>query len=266
MKNVSVSLIKELRLRTGVSFVECKRALLEENGDIELSIDNLRKAGMVTAAKKNTHVTNQGVIFAFVKNDAGVMLELNCETDFVTKNKHFINLGKKIISTALDKNIKDINQIKSIFELERTELVFRLNENININRFNYLHGKNIVAYVHSFRIGVLVHADNLDQKMLKNIAMHIAASKPQYLYPENVSKSVFNREYNIQIELSKTLNKPSNIIKKIVSGRMKKFVNSISLTGQNFIINPAKTVGEILHENNASVISFIRFEIGEKII
>ncbi|QCI20960.1 elongation factor Ts [Buchnera aphidicola (Hyperomyzus lactucae)] len=264
--NITASLIRELRSRTGVGFLECKRALVEENGNIELSIDNLRKSGKLSAEKKINNITNQGKIFAQTQNNVGVLLELNCETDFVAKDDAFIFFGEDIILTALEKNIKDINQLKSMFEEKRTDLVLKVGENINIRRFQFLEGENISYYVHGVRIGVLVDANFSNKKILKSIAMHIAASKPEYLHPKNVTNTVFEREYQIQLELAKNLQKPANVLKKIIEGKMNKFVNNISLTSQSFIIDPTKKVGDVLNEYNGCIKSFIRFELGEIIL
>lgn len=265
MKNNINILIKELRSRTGAGFMECKRALIEENGDIELSIDNLRKSGQAQAEKKIHNVTNQGLIFAKVQNKIGVMLELTCETDFVAKDNLFSTLGKEIILTALSKKIENIYDIKNIFQIKKTELISKVGENIKINRFSFIKGSNITSYIHGGRIGVLVSSSSSDKELLKKIAMHIAASKPEYLSPDDISDSVFQREYKIQLELAKKQNKSSSILKKIVQGRMNKFINSISLTGQNFIMDTTKTVGALLNENNTRIISFNRFQIGENI-
>jgi len=263
--SITASLIKNLRSRTGIGVLECKRALIEENGNIELAIDNLRKSGKLSAEKKNNKITNQGVIFSGIKNNIGIMLELNCETDFVSKDDLFINFGKNILSTALEKKIKDINEIKDIFEEKRTDLIFKVGENINIRRFCWIEGENICSYVHSFRIGVLVSGITSNKIILKNIAMHIAASKPEYLHPTNIPNTVWKREYKIQSELVKNLKKPLNVLKKIIDGRMNKFTNNISLISQNFIMDPTKTVGDILNKSNSRIISFIRFELGENI-
>ncbi|QFQ32413.1 elongation factor Ts [Buchnera aphidicola (Aphis fabae)] len=265
MTDISAELVKKLRLRTGVGFMECKRALIEENGDIELSIDNLRKSGKMQAFKKLKNTTNQGLIFSKIQNSVGVMIELNCQTDFVAKDNLFISLGNEIILTALSKKIKKIFDIQNYFESKITELIIKFGENIKINRFGIIEHENIYSYIHAGRIGVLVSANNLNESILKNISMHIAASKPEYIHPDEVPTSVFEREYNIQLELVKNYNKPTSILKKIVDGRMNKFVNNISLIGQNFIIDPNKTVGQVLTENNGSIVSFTRFEIGENI-
>ncbi|ALD15190.1 elongation factor Ts [Buchnera aphidicola (Aphis glycines)] len=265
MTEITAELVKKLRLRTGAGFMECKRALIEENGDIELSIDNLRKSGKMQALKKLKNITNQGLILSNVHNNFGVMVELNCQTDFVAKDHLFISLGDEIIATALSKGIEKMDDINNYFEAKITELIVKFGENIKITRFITINGENIYSYVHSGRIGVLVSANNLNQDILKNIAMHIAASKPEYINPNEVSKSLFEREYNIQLQLVKNYKKSAHISKKIVDGRMNKFVNSISLIGQNFIIEPHKTVGQVLNENNGSIISFIRFEIGEEV-
>lgn len=263
--SITADLIKNLRARTGISFLECKRALIEENGNIESAIDNLRKSGKLSAEKKNKNITNQGVIFSGIQNNFGVMLELNCETDFVSKDNLFVNLGKEIISQSLKNKIQNIDQINNIFEIQRTDLILKVGENINIRRFCWIEGESIYSYVHGVRIGVLVSAIGLTKTMLKNIAMHIAASKPEYLYPKNIPSTVWNREYKIQSELVKNFKKPSNVLKTIIEGRMNKFINNISLVGQNFILNPKKTVGDVLNENNAQIISFYRFELGENI-
>ncbi|QCI18782.1 translation elongation factor Ts [Buchnera aphidicola] len=266
MIDIPALLVKKLRLRTGVGFMECKRALIEENGDIELSIDNLRKSGKIQASKKLKNTTNHGVIFASTQNNIGVMIELNCQTDFVAKDNLFISFGKEIILTALSEKIKNIFDIQNYFKIKITELIVKFGENIKINRFEIINGNNIFSYVHAGRIGVLVSANNLNQDVLKNISMHIAASKPDYIHPKDVSKEIFEREYNIQLELVKNYKKPTNILKKIVDGRMNKFLNNISLVGQNFIIDPNKKVGQVLDEHNGNIISFVRFEIGENTI
>lgn len=263
MNNITAELVKKLRLLTGVGFMECKRALMEENGDIELSIDNLRKSGKMQALKKSNNTTNQGVIFSKIQKGMGVMIELNCQTDFVAKDDLFVSLGNEIILTILSKKIKKIIDIKNYFASKITELIMKFGENIKINRFGVVEGDNLYTYVHAGRIGVLVSAHNINENILKNIAMHIAASKPEYINPDEVPKSVFEREYNIQLELVKNYKKSTSILSKIVDGRMNKFLNNISLIGQNFIIDPNKKVGQILKENNGSIISFIRFEIGE---
>lgn len=265
MIEITAALIKELRLRTGVSFLECKRALLEENGNIELSVDNLRKSGKMHAEKRTHKITKQGAIFLKIHSSVGAILELNCETDFVSKDDLFTYLGNEIISISLLKKIQNINDLKKIFEEKRTDLLLKVGENIKIRRFHYMTGKNITSYLHGGRIGVLVSSNDSNNKILKNIAMHIAASKPEYLNPEDVPSTIFNREYQIQLELSKKLKKSSLILEKIVQGRMKKFIDNISLTKQSFIMNPSETVGEVLIKNKVSITSFIRFEVGELI-
>lgn len=261
--NISISLIKTLRSRTGAGFLQCKNALVQANGDIELSIDNLRKSGQMIAEKKINNITNQGAIFSKVKNNIGVMIELNCETDFVSKDNLFTFFGNEIILTALNEKIDNIEDLKNIFEEKRTNLILKVGENINIRRFCFIKGQNIFSYIHGIRIGVLVNANQLNSNILKNIAMHIAASKPLYLNPEDVSDTVFQREYQIQLELAKKLKKPDNIRDKIIKGRMNKFINNISLTSQSFVMDTNKTVQDILNEHNGHIQSFFRFELGE---
>ncbi|MCC8457210.1 translation elongation factor Ts [Photorhabdus aegyptia] len=267
MSGITAALVKELRERTGAGMMECKKALVEANGDIELAIDNMRKSGQAKAAKKAGRVAAEGIILAEVAADGkfGSLVELNCETDFVAKDAGFIAFGKEVMATVLADKISDIETLKAKFEEQRTALVAKIGENINIRRVSVLEGEQLGTYLHGARIGVLVAAEGANEELIKHVAMHIAASKPEYVNPSDVPADVVEREHQIQLDIAMQSGKPREIAEKMVSGRMNKFTGEISLTGQNFVMDPSKTVGDLLKENNAKVTSFIRYEVGEGI-
>ncbi|KLU15800.1 MULTISPECIES: translation elongation factor Ts [Xenorhabdus] len=267
MADITAALVKELRERTGAGMMECKKALVEANGDIELAIDNMRKSGQAKAAKKAGRVAAEGVILVEVAADAkfAAIVELNCETDFVAKDAGFLAFGKEVIASVMADKNADIDALKAKFEEQRTGLVAKIGENINIRRVAILEGEAVGSYLHGARIGVLVAAESANEELIKHIAMHVAASKPEYVNPTDVPADVVEREHQIQLDIAMQSGKPREIAEKMVSGRMNKFTGEISLTGQNFVMDPSKSVGDLLKENNAKVINFIRFEVGEGI-
>ncbi|ATM94696.1 elongation factor Ts [Yersinia frederiksenii] len=267
MVAITAALVKELRERTAAGMMECKKALVEANGDIELAIDNMRKSGQAKAAKKAGRIAAEGIILAKVSADGkfGVILELNCETDFVAKDAGFKAFGEEVINAALADKIADIDVLKAKFEEQRANLVAKIGENINIRRIAALEGDILGTYLHGARIGVMVAATGADEELVKHIAMHIAASKPEYVKPEDVPAEVVAREHQIQLDIAIESGKPREIAEKMVEGRMRKFTGEVSLTGQNFVMDPSKTVGDLLKENKADVVNFIRFEVGEGI-
>ncbi|MGO2337015.1 translation elongation factor Ts [Providencia sp.] len=267
MSGITAALVKELRERTGAGMMECKKALVEANGDIELAIDNMRKSGQAKAAKKAGRVAAEGVILAevFADGKTGALVELNCETDFVAKDAGFLAFGKEVMASVVADKSADIDALKAQFEEARANLVAKIGENINIRRVAILEGANVGNYLHGARIGVLVAAEGADEELLKHIAMHIAASKPEYLTPDNVPADVVAHEQQIQLDIAMQSGKPREIAEKMVIGRMNKFTGEISLTGQPFVMEPSKSVGDLLKEKNATVTGFIRFEVGEGI-
>ncbi len=267
MAEITAALVKELRERTGAGMMECKKALVEANGDIELAIDNMRKSGQAKAAKKAGRVAAEGVILTKIAADGkyGVIVELNCETDFVAKDAGFKAFGEEVATAALNERITDVDVLKAKFEEQRTTLVAKIGENINIRRIAIQEGDVLGAYLHGARIGVLVAATGADEELVKHVAMHIAASKPEYVKAEDVPADVVAREHQIQLDIAMQSGKPREIAEKMVEGRMRKFTGEISLTGQHFVMDPNKTVGDLLKEHKADVISFIRFEVGEGI-
>ncbi len=265
MADITAALVKELRERTGAGMMECKKALVEAKGDIELAIDNMRKNGQAKAAKKSGRVAAEGVILTSVQGKSGVIVELNCETDFVAKDAGFQAFGQEVLAAAVAENLTDIDALKAKFEEQRTALVAKIGENINIRRVARLDGDVVGAYLHGARIGVLVAATGADEELVKHIAMHVAASKPDYVKPTDVPADVVEREHQIQLDIAMQSGKPREIAEKMVKGRMDKFTGEVSLTGQSFVMDPSKTVGQLLKEKGADVVNFIRFEVGEGI-
>ncbi|MDX5627999.1 MULTISPECIES: translation elongation factor Ts [unclassified Brenneria] len=267
MAEITAALVKELRERTGAGMMECKKALVEANGDIELAIDNMRKSGQAKAAKKAGRVAAEGIILTQISADGkyGVIVELNCETDFVAKDAGFKAFGEEVATAALNDRIADVEALKAKFEEQRTALVAKIGENINIRRIAILEGDALGSYLHGARIGVLVAATGADEELIKHIAMHIAASKPEYVKAEDVPADVVAREHQIQLDIAMQSGKPREIAEKMVEGRMRKFTGEISLSGQHFVMDPSKTVGDLLKEHKADVTSFVRFEVGEGI-
>ena len=260
---VTAALVKELRERTGAGMMDCKKALTETNGDIELAIENMRKSGAAKAAKKAGNIAAEGTILIKEGNGFAALLEVNCQTDFVAKDSNFLGFANEVLDAAAESKA-DIDALKAQFEETRVALVAKIGENINVRRVEYIDGEKLSSYRHGDRIGVVVVGD-ADEETLKHVAMHVAASKPEFVNPEDVPADVVEKEKAVQIDIAMNEGKPAEIAEKMVVGRMKKFTGEISLTGQAFIMEPKKTVGEILKEKGATVTNFIRLEVGEGI-
>ena len=260
---VTAALVKELRERTGAGMMDCKKALTETNGDIELAIENMRKSGAAKAAKKAGNIAAEGTILIKEGNGFAALLEVNCQTDFVAKDSNFLGFANEVLDAAVESKA-DIEALKAQFEETRVALVAKIGENINVRRVEYIDGDKLSSYRHGDRIGVVVVGD-ADEETLKQVAMHVAASKPEFVNPEDVPADVVEKEKAVQIDIAMNEGKPAEIAEKMVVGRMKKFTGEISLTGQAFIMEPKKTVGEILKEKGATVSNFIRLEVGEGI-
>ncbi|MCF1426415.1 MAG: translation elongation factor Ts [Shewanella sp.] len=260
---ITAALVKELRDRTGAGMMDCKKALTETNGDIELAIENMRKSGAAKAAKKAGNIAAEGTILIKQGEGFAALIEVNCQTDFVAKDSNFLAFANGVLDAAAAGKVA-IDDLKAQFEEARVALVAKIGENINVRRVEYIDGSNLATYRHGDRIGVVVTGD-ADEETLKHIAMHVAASKPEYVTPEDVPAEVVAKEREVQVEIAMNEGKPKEIAEKMVEGRMKKFTGEVSLTGQPFIMEPKKTVGEILKEKGATVTNFIRLEVGEGI-
>ncbi|MDD1795241.1 translation elongation factor Ts [Enterovibrio makurazakiensis] len=263
MATVTAALVKELRERTGAGMMECKKALVEANADIELAIENMRKSGAAKAAKKAGNIAAEGAIIIKDADGVAVLVEVNCQTDFVAKDGNFSAFANEVAEAALASKAT-VEELQAQFEEARIALVTKIGENISIRRVQYVQGASIASYRHGERIGVVVAGEG-DAEVLKHVAMHVAASKPEFVTPEDVPADVVAKEQQIQVEIAMNEGKPQEIAEKMVVGRMKKFTGEVSLTGQPFIMEPKKSVGEFLKEKGASVSSFVRLEVGEGI-
>jgi elongation factor Ts len=268
---VTAALVKELRERTAAGMLDCKKALVETDGDIELAIENMRKNGQAKAAKKAGRIAAEGVILTKVANGVATMMEVNSETDFVARDDGFIKFGQQLIEVASANKINDMDTLNNtevdgvkISDLRDT-LVAKIGENISPRRVISVEGDNLGAYVHGARIGVVAILQGGDEELAKDIAMHVAASNPQFVKPDQVPAEVVAKEKEIQLDIALQSGKPAEIAEKMVSGRMKKFTGEISLTGQPFIKDPSMLVADLLKSKGADVINFVRFEVGEGI-
>ncbi|AAF95403.1 TPA: elongation factor Ts [Vibrio cholerae] len=260
---VTAALVKELRERTGAGMMECKKALVETNGDIELAIENMRKSGAAKAAKKAGNIAAEGTIMIKEGEGIAALVEVNCQTDFVAKDSNFVAFANQVTDAALASKAS-VEELQAQFEEARVALVAKIGENINIRRVQYVEGEALATYRHGDRIGVVV-AGSADVETLKHVAMHVAASRPEFLTPDDVPAEVVAKEREVQVGIAMNEGKSKEIAEKMVEGRMKKFTGEVSLTGQPFVMEPKKTVGEILAEKGATVSAFIRLEVGEGI-
>ncbi|OIN07760.1 translation elongation factor Ts [Oceanisphaera psychrotolerans] len=272
MATITAALVKELRERTGAGMMDCKKALTEANGDIEQAIEDMRKSGQAKAAKKAGRIAAEGIILMRQAGSTAVMIELNSETDFVAKDAGFRAFGDKIADIALANKINDLDALKAAeyengesVETTLTNLIAKIGENMSLRRIVLVEGDNLTTYLHGTRIGVIANLKGGDEEVAKDVAMHVAASNPQFVKPEDVSEEVVAKEREIQVDIAINSGKPKEIAEKMVEGRMKKFTGEISLTGQPFVKDPSISVADLLKQKGADAIGFVRFEVGEGI-
>jgi elongation factor Ts len=275
--NISASLVKDLRERTGSGMMECKKALVEANGDLEAAIEIMRKTGLAKADKKSSRTAAEGCIRVQASADgkSAAMAEINCETDFVAKNEEFIAFADQVARCILISAPADIEAVLAAkpegldigVDERRKELVAKLGENVNVRRFErYVSATGLTAsYLHGARIGVLVEIEGGDAGLGKDIAMHVAASKPVCVDESGVSPELIAKEKEIYLAQAADSGKPANIVEKMVEGRIKKFLGEITLAGQPFVKDPEQTVGALLKSKSATVARFVRLEVGEGI-
>ena len=270
--SITAQMVKELRLKSSAGMMDCKKALNDANGDIEVAIEVMRKSGAAKAAKKAGRIAAEGIIS--IKQNEGeiVILEVNCETDFVAKDENFLSFVDEILEVITKQDVTDVDDLlhKSIndqtIEEKIQQLTAKIGEKLSIRRFEKSKiNKKVGTYLHGKRIGVIVEIEGGDDNLAKDIAMHIAASKPLYVDSKEVSSSVLDKEKEIYIAQAQESGKPDDIIEKMVEGRLKKFVKEITLLGQPFVKDSEQSVEKILKSANAKVLSFIRYEVGEGI-
>lgn len=273
--SITAAMVKELREITGAGMMECKKALVETNGNIEVAIENMRKSGAAKAAKKSGRVAADGIIkvATTADNKQAVIVEVNCETDFVAKDESFLGFTDLVVQAALENQVADIEALNALevdgksIEQSRTELVAKIGENIQVRRVQLISVSEgqVGHYSHGKNIGVVVAATGADDELIKDLAMHIAAANPEYVSEDQVPAEQLEKEKEILIAQSQDSGKPADIIEKMVGGRIRKYLAEITLKGQPFVKDPDMTVEKLLNAKNADVIEFVRFEVGEGI-
>lgn len=269
MAAISASMVKELRERTSLGMMECKKALTEADGDVELAIENLRKASGLKAAKKADRTAADGVVAMKVADDNSyaVVLEVNSETDFVARDSGFLAFVQSVLDKAFDSKQLDVKELMNgDLESAREALVQKIGENISVRRVILVEGGVVDGYVHSNnRIASVTQLDGGNADLARDIAMHIAAVNPQVVKPEDMPADLVEKEKEIIKAQPDMEGKPAEIVEKMMGGRIKKFLKESSLLEQPFVKNPEITVGKLAQEAGASVVSFVRLEVGEGI-
>jgi len=271
---ITASLVKELRERTGSGMMECKKALVESDGDIEAAAEAMRKSGAAKADKKAGRVAADGAIKVIVTEDrkTAVILEINSETDFVAKDDNFQAFVDGVLQTILQQKPSDVKELAGLsiadgetVEEARQVLISKIGENIQVRRFEIVQSdQGVSSYLHGARIGVLVNS-SATAEMGRDIAMHVAAVNPQFTDEKAVPVEFIEKEKGILIAQAQDSGKPPEIIEKMIQGRLKKFLAEITLIDQPFVKDPDQTVGQLLSTADASVSSFTRYEVGEGI-
>ncbi len=274
MATITASLVKELRDRTGLGMMECKKALAETDGDIEVAIDNLRKSGATKAAKKASNIAAEGAILVANAADgkSALLLEVNSQTDFVARDANFTAFAKQVAELALAANETDVAKISALaygeglsVEEARVALIQKIGENIQIRRAVLVQGEVAATYAHGIKIGVAVVLTGGDAELGRDVAMHVAASNPMVVNPADVPADLLSREKEIYAAKARESGKPENIVEKMIEGSLKKYLAEVSLTEQAFVKDPDVTVGALVKKAGASINSFIRLEVGEGI-
>jgi elongation factor Ts len=272
MANITASMVKELRERTGLGMMDCKKALAEADGDMEKAIEDLRKASGLKAAKKASRVAAEGVVLTKIDDEGtyGVILEVNSETDFVARDDNFLAFADQALDAAFTNREADVAAIlDSGVEEARQALVQKIGENINVRRVGRIglegDGGIVESYIHNNKIGVLIALQGGDEALARDVAMHIAAVNPMVVRAEDVPEDVLAKESEIYSAQARESGKPEEIIEKMIQGRLRKFIAEVTLLEQPFVKDPDTTIGALLKQSDADVVSFLRFEVGEGI-
>ncbi|CAG69059.1 translation elongation factor Ts [Acinetobacter baylyi] len=271
MTAITASMVKELRDRTGLAMMECKKALTEANGDIELAIDNLRKSGQAKAAKKAGNIAADGAITIVQDGNKAVLVEVNCQTDFVAKDENFSNFSNAVAKAILASGETDAEKVAELkledgqsVEEARIALVQKIGENIQVRRAKIVEGENLAVYKHGLRIGVVVSYTG-SAETGKGIAMHVAAFNPVAVSAEAVPADLVAKEKEIAEAKAIESGKPANIVEKMVSGSVEKYLNEVALDRQMYVIDNDKKVADVLKATATNIVEFVRFEVGEGI-
>lgn len=271
---ISAGMVKEVRERSGAGMMECKKALVETDGDIEAALKYLRKSGAAKAAKRAGRIAAEGTVIAVVDGSRSVLVEVNSETDFVAKDDNFTQFTQSVAAILLRHRPQDLEALASAvsdngesIEEMRTNLITKIGENISVRRFDYVDFDEgiIESYIHGNRIGVLVAMEGGTRDLARDIAMQVAASSPVCIGEDDVTEELLSKEREIQVAQAEQSGKPPQIVEKMVDGRLKKFINEITLLGQAFVKDTDRTVAQLLDASDAKVRHFIRYEVGEGI-
>ena len=275
MAEITASMVKELRERTGAGMMECKKALTESNGDIDAAAEALRKSGLAKADKKASRVAAEGRVATAQSGGKAVLVEVNSETDFVAKDDNFVKFTAAVAEAALSVEGTDVEALKDAklasgetVEEARAALIAKIGENIQIRRIARVDtGNNVASYVHGGRIGVLVEVKGGDEELARGLAMHIAAMNPPHNKASDVPAEFIEKEKEIELAKmsEKDRSKPAEILEKIISGKINKIVNEVTLYGQPYVLDTNQTVEQTLKAAGAEVIGFQRLEVGEGI-
>jgi len=270
---ISAAMVKELRERTGAGMMECKKALVEANGDLDAAAEVLRVSGQAKADKKSSRVAADGRVVVAQDGNKAVIVEINSETDFVAKDENFIAFAEAVAKAAMSADTIDVTALADqdigdgrTVEAARTELIAKVGENIGVRRIGRIESDGVIAsYTHGARIGAVVALDGGDEALARDIAMHVAAINPAFIDESGVPAETLENERRIETEKAQGSGKPPEIIEKMVNGRVNKYLKEITLIGQPFVKDPDISVGKLLSDASAKVTSFVRFEVGEGI-
>ncbi len=271
--NITASMVKELRERSGAGMMECKKALTEKGGDIEAAMEHLRITGMAKADKKSDRVAAEGRIVLAQGEHTAVLVEINSETDFVAKDENFNTFAEEVAKTAISSGAQDVEALRAAntsygktVEEGRQWLVSKVGENVQLRRMARVDSDNTIgAYAHGGRIGVLVDLKGGDAELARGLAMHIAAMNPPYISAAQVPAEIVQKEKDIAMAQVKDTGKPAEILEKMIAGKVNKALSEISLTGQAYVLDTNSTIEAVLKKANAEVISFTRMAVGEGI-
>ncbi len=270
---ISASMVKELRERTGAGMMQCKKALVESNGDLDGAAEVLRISGQANADKKAKRIAADGRIVVVQDDNKAVVVEVNSETDFVAKDENFVAFAEAVAAAALTSGTTDVATLAGekladgrTIEEARTELVGKVGENISVRRIGQIESAGVIAtYTHGARIGSVVAIDGGDEVLARDVAMHVAASNPICIDESGIPTETLENERRILTEQAQDSGKPAEIIEKMVAGRMNKYLKEITLLGQPFVKDPDVSVGQLLSGANATVTDFVRYEVGDGI-
>ncbi|KAI2677530.1 MULTISPECIES: translation elongation factor Ts [unclassified Pseudomonas] len=267
MAEITAALVKELRERTGEGMMDCKKALTKAGGDIEKAIDDMRASGAIKAAKKAGNVAAEGAIALKEDGKSAVLLEVNSQTDFLALQDDFKAFVASSVEKAFADKLTDVAPLIAAQEADRLVLVGKVGENVNIRRLARVEGDVVGGYLHGNKIGVVVALKGGSVELAKDIAMHVAATNPEFLLPSEVSAEAVEREKGVFLTLNadKIAGKPENIVENMVKGRISKFLAEASLVEQAFVKNPEIKVGELAKKAGAEIVSFTYFKVGEGI-